>query len=76
MSWLHSKLEIVAPRPASQQPVLCLVSLLTLTPPSCLLLLAPSTGRVLKLLLITGEKETNLGEADSLGQGPEEAGYH
>lgn len=66
MSWLHSRLGIVGPRPVSQQPVPCLVSLLTLTPPSCLLLLAHSTVRVLRLLLTTGEE----------GAGQREAGWH
>lgn len=58
MFWLHSRLGIVVPRPALQQPVLCLVSLLTSTPPSCSLLLAHLTVRVLKLLLTTGEQGT------------------
>lgn len=66
MFWLHSRLGIVVPRPASQQPVLCLVSLLTLTPPSCLLLLAHLTVRVPKLLLTTGEE----------GSARREAGWH
>lgn len=58
MFWLHCRLGIVVLRPALQQPVLCLVSLLTLTPPSCLLLLAHSTVKVLKRLLTTGEEGT------------------
>lgn len=65
MSWLHSRLGIVELRPALQQPVLCLVLLLTLIPPSCLPLLAHSTVRVLNLSLTTGEA----------GPGQREAGW-
>lgn len=62
MFWPRSRLGTVVPRPALQQPVLCLESSLTSTPPSCLLLLAHLTARARKPLLTTGEEGTALRE--------------
>lgn len=68
MFWLHSRLGTEVPRPALQQPVQCLESSLTSTPPSCLLLLAHLTARARKPLLTTGEGGTALREDGWQGQ--------